>query len=88
MKPWDGMCEHHKPMNKVLGYIAHSEWMAAQGRKRLSQVKCEVCDRYLFPEELNEPDNEKANAIIRKSEAFLEAKAEKKRTRKSSSRGN
>ena len=66
------LCEHHKPMNLRMGYVA---WhIVAQERisQKYTQVFCSRCQRYLFPDELNEPDNPKSIKIIETHKKYLE----------------
>jgi hypothetical protein len=41
-------CATHKPMNKVMGYCEHAEWMA---RQRSDPRMCPVCRRWLHRRE-------------------------------------
>lgn len=63
-------CEHHKPSN--LGYIAKHEQAIKRINQKYTQIKCAVCNRYLFPDELNEPENPKSIKSVERHEKYLE----------------
>lgn len=63
-------CEHHKPVEK--GYVAWHNWAQHRISQKYTQIRCAVCKRHLFPDELNEPDNAKSIAVIAKHAAYLE----------------
>lgn len=71
------ICEHHQPVE--LGYIEWDRWANRMMRKGYKQVRCEVCKLYLFPEELNEPENPEVIENEEKRIAKTEAKAELRR---------
>ena len=39
---------NHKPMNKILGYVAHSEWMKREIKQGHHQKQCPKCGLWLF----------------------------------------
>ena len=63
-------CPHHKRIE--LGYIQWHEMARKRISQKYTQVKCCVCKLYMWPDELNEPENEKANRIIAKHQRYLE----------------
>lgn len=63
-------CAHHKPIN--LGYIQWHTMADKRVNQRYRQVYCPNCEHYLFPDELNEPDNPKAHKSIERHKAYLE----------------
>ena len=63
-------CAHHKKID--LGYIACHEMAQRRTSQRYTQVKCSNCGLYLFPDELNEPDNEKSQRVIENHNKYLE----------------
>lgn len=63
-------CEHHKKLD--LGYV---QWHVLAGKRinqKYTQVKCINCGLYLFPDELNEPDNKNAQQVIDRHAKYLE----------------
>lgn len=65
-----GYCEHHKPIE--MGYVAWHNMATKRYSQRYTQIKCKQCNRYLFPDELNEPDNLKSQKVIEKHNKYLE----------------
>lgn len=63
-------CAHHKHLE--LGYIEWHEAARKRGRQKYTQVFCKNCERYLFPDELNEPDNPASIRINAAHEKYLE----------------
>lgn len=45
------MCKRHRPKNKVMGYIEHSEWLEKMNRWGRKQIKCKRCNHYLHKSE-------------------------------------
>jgi len=70
MKDKSSYCEHHKPSD--LGYLAWHDWARRCGSQKYYQVFCEKCNHYLYPHELNEPDNPKSIKSIERHEKYLE----------------
>ena len=64
------ICDHHKP--KKLGYIAWHEWAQHRTSQKLTQIKCDHCKLFFFPDELNEPENPKAIKSIKRHRKYLE----------------
>ena len=66
----DGFCEHHKRIE--MGYVSWHNMATRRYSQKYTQVKCPVCEKYLFPDELNEPDNTKAQKVIENHNKYLE----------------
>lgn len=64
------MCSHHQ--KRELGYIEWHDWATKMNSQRITQIKCAVCKLYLFPNEINEPDNPKVQKVIERHEKYLE----------------
>jgi len=64
------ICEHHKKI--YLGYIAWHEMARKRISQKYTQVKCSNCRLHLFPDELNEPNNERSQQIIENHKKYLE----------------
>lgn len=64
------LCEHHKKVE--LGYIAWHNWATKMNSQKLTQVRCGICGLYLFPEEMNEPENSKVQKVIERHKKYLE----------------
>lgn len=64
------ICKHHKRIE--LGYIQWHSFAGKLIRQRITQVKCTVCKLYLFPQEINEPENSKVIKVLARHQAYLE----------------
>jgi hypothetical protein len=63
-------CEHHKPLD--FGYLRWHAIAEKRVNQKYTQVFCNKCQRYLFPDELNEPENPASIHIIEKHKKYLE----------------
>jgi hypothetical protein len=73
-------CSHHKHLD--LGYIQWHSEAARRINQKYTQVFCKQCERYLFPDELNEPDNPESIRITNLHETYLEEHPKAKPVRK------
>jgi hypothetical protein len=63
-------CNHHKKIE--LGYIAWHNWATKMNSQKITQIRCKACKLYLFPNEINEPDNPKVKKVIENHNKYLE----------------
>lgn len=62
-------CRHHRRLD--LGYFQWHTIAAKRVHQKYTQIFCEKCRRYLFPDELNEPDNPASIRIVAEHEKYL-----------------